>query len=134
MPVGDDQEQQLQLAQHLANIFNFRFGETFPICHGIIADDPSSRIKSLRDPIKKMSKSDSDEKSRITMIDSPEQLLEKCKKAMTDFTSAVTYDPIERPGVANLLTIHSLMAGEPVEAIVDRMQHLDTGRLVGYMN
>lgn len=134
MPVGDDQEQQLQLAQHLANIFNYRFGETFPICHGIIADDPSSRIKSLRDPIKKMSKSDPDEKSRITMIDSPEQLLEKCKKAMTDFTSAVTYDPIERPGVANLLTIHSLMAGEPVEAIVDRMQHLDTGRLVGYMN
>lgn len=78
-----------------------------------------------------MSKSDPDAKSRIMMTDTPEQLLEKCKKALTDFTSAVTFDPVERPGVANLLTIHSLMAGEPVEAIVDRMLGIDTGRLVG---
>lgn len=129
VPTGEDQEQQLQLAQHLANVFNFKFGETFPICHGIIADDPSSRIKSLRDPTKKMSKSDPDAKSRILMTDAPDQLLEKCKKALTDFTSAVTYDPVERPGVANLLCIHSLMSGEPVEAIVQRMQSVDTGRL-----
>lgn len=128
VPVGEDQAQQLQLAQHLANIFNFKFGETFPICHGIIADDPSSRIKSLRDPSKKMSKSDPDIKSRILMTDTPDQLLEKCKKALTDFTSAVTYDPIERPGVANLLTIHSVVSGEPVEKIVDRMRDLDTGK------
>lgn len=75
-----------------------------------------------------MSKSDPDIKSRILMTDTPEQLLEKCKKALTDFTSAITYNPTERPGVANLLTIHSLMSGEPVELIVDRMRDLDTGR------
>lgn len=56
VPTGEDQSQQLQLAQHLANVFNFRFGETFPICHGIIADDPSCRIKSLRDPTKKVAR------------------------------------------------------------------------------
>lgn len=128
MPVGDDQAQQLQLAQHLANVFNFRFGETFPVCHGIIADDPSARIKSLRDPAKKMSKSDPDVKSRIVMTDRPEVIVQKVKKALTDFTSAVTYEPTERPGVANLLTIHALIAGERVEDIVERVRGVDTGK------
>lgn len=118
----------MQLAQHLANVFNFRFGETFPVCHGIIADDPSSRIKSLRDPSKKMSKSDPDSKSRIMLTDTPDQLLDKVKKALTDFTSAVTYDPIERPGVANLLTIHSLMTGTSVEDLCEQSQDVDTGK------
>lgn len=130
MPTGEDQAQQLQLAQHLAQVFNFRFGETFPICHGIIADDPSARIKSLRDPSKKMSKSDPDAKSRITVTDRPEQIREKIKKALTDFTSAVTFEPEARPGVANLLTIHALMSGEEVPAIVERLRgsDVDTGR------
>lgn len=129
VPVGEDQVQQLQLAQHLANVFNFRFGETFPICHGVIADDPSSRIKSLRDPTKKMSKSDADPKSRIMLTDTPDQLLEKVKKALTDFKSAVTYDPIERPGVANLLIIHSLMSnGRSVQELCDEAKGMDTGK------
>lgn len=128
VPVGDDQSQQLQLAQHLAGTFNTRFGETFPICHGIIADDPSARVKSLRDPSKKMSKSDPDVRSRIVMTDRPEQVLEKVKKALTDFQSEVTYDPAERPGVANLLTIHALMSGESVPSIVERMRSTDTCR------
>lgn len=128
VPTGEDQAQQLQLAQHLAGTFNTRFGDTFPICHGIIADDPSARVKSLRDPAKKMSKSDPDVRSRIVLTDRPEQVLEKVKKALTDFTSAVTYEPVERPGVANLLTIHALMSGEEVPAIVERMRGTDTGR------
>lgn len=128
VPTGEDQVQQLQLAQHLANVFNHRFGETFPICHGIIADDPSCRIKSLRDPTKKMSKSDPDEKSRILLTDRPEQILEKVKKSLTDFTSAVTYDLATRPGVSNLISIHSLMSGSTVDEIVRNVSDLDTGR------
>lgn len=75
-----------------------------------------------------MSKSDPDVRSRIVMTDRPEQVLEKVKKALTDFTSEVTYEPVERPGVANLLTIHALMSGEEVPAIVERMRGTDTGR------
>lgn len=112
----------------MANVFNFKFGETFPICHGIIADDPSARIKSLRDPTKKMSKSDTDERSRILVTDTPDQILAKVKKAITDFTSAVTFDPIERPGVANLITIHSLMSGQTPTEICNNSSHLDTGK------
>lgn len=128
VPVGDDQKQQLQLAQHLANIFNYKFGETFPICHGIIAEDASARIRSLRDPTKKMSKSDVDKRSRIVLLDTPDEILEKVKKAVTDFTSAVTYEPDTRLGVANLLTIHSLLSGVPVEEICEQCCNIDTGK------
>lgn len=111
-------------------MFNYRFGETFPICHGIIADDAGCRIKSLRDPTKKMSKSDPDEKSRILITDQPKQILDKVKKAITDFTSAVTYDPTTRPGVSNLISIHSLMSGQSIEQIVNDASDLDTGKCV----
>ncbi|PSN44065.1 Tryptophan--tRNA ligase [Blattella germanica] len=86
------------------------------------------RLKSLREPSKKMSKSDQDPKSRIELTDTPEAILEKCKKAVTDFTSKVTYDPVNRPGVANLLTIHSLFTGQEPEEICAQSQGLDTGK------
>ena len=65
VPVGEDQVQHLQLAQSLAKAFNNRFGMTFPMCQPMIAEDASCRIKSLRDPAKKMSKSDADPKSCV---------------------------------------------------------------------
>lgn len=128
IPVGEDQIQQIQLAQHLAQSFNFKFGETFPSPHAVVSNDPSSRVKSLRDPSKKMSKSDVDVKSTIMLTDTPDQILEKVKKALTDFTSEVTYDPIERPGVANLITIHSLVSGLSTDEICENMRGTDTGK------
>lgn len=128
IPVGEDQIQQIQLAQHLAQSFNFRFGETFPSPHAVVSNDPSARVKSLRDPSKKMSKSDVDVKSTIMLTDTPEQILEKVKKALTDFISEVTYDPINRPGVANLITIHSLVSGLSTETICENMRGTDTGK------
>lgn len=128
VPCGDDQRQQLQLAQHLAKIFNTKFGTTFPIVETMIADDPSARIKSLRDPTKKQSKSDPDEKSRLTLRDTPDQLLLKIKRAVTDFTSEVTYEPEKRPGVANLITIHALTTNSTPAEICERAKGLDTGK------
>lgn len=128
VPVGEDQVQHLQLAHHLAKIFNTKYGETFPLCHSIVADDPSCRIKSLRDPKKKMSKSDPDTKSCVLLTDTPEQVTEKVKKAITDFTSEVTFDPVERPGVANLITIHSLASGLSAEQICTEAAGIDTGK------
>ena len=63
------------------------------------------KIRSLRNPSKKMSKSEQSEKGRIELTDSPDKIADKIKKAVTDFTSELTYDPINRPGVSNLLDI-----------------------------
>lgn len=128
VPCGDDQRQQLQLAQHLAKVFNTKFGETFPIIETIIADDASSRIKSLRDPTKKQSKSDPNEKSRVTLRDTPDQMRLKIKRAITDFTSEVSYEPESRPGVANLIMIHALTTDSTPEEICERVRGIDTGQ------
>lgn len=128
VPVGEDQVQHIQLAQHLARIFNFKYGTTFPTCHAIIDSDLGGRIKSLRDPTKKMSKSDPDPKSCIYVLDEPDVILGKVKKSITDFTSEVTYESETRPGVSNLLQIHSLMSGKTIEQCVEDAKSLDTGK------
>uniref|UniRef100_A0A1L8DFR2 Tryptophan--tRNA ligase, mitochondrial n=1 Tax=Nyssomyia neivai TaxID=330878 RepID=A0A1L8DFR2_9DIPT len=128
VPVGEDQVQHLQLAQHLAKTFNTKYGETFAHCHSLVATDLSNRIKSLRDPTKKMSKSDTDSKSIIFLTDSPDTIGEKVRKAITDFTSAVTFEPEARPGVSNLITIHSLMDGRAPEEICAANTDVDTGK------
>ncbi|XP_012537853.1 tryptophan--tRNA ligase, mitochondrial [Monomorium pharaonis] len=128
VPVGQDQAQHIQLAQDLAQIFNKRFGQIFPIPHTLINNGPSQRIRSLRDPTKKMSKSHTDAKSRLNILDEPDVLLEKVKKAVTDFTSEVTYDPEKRPGVTNLIDIHSLLTGKMPEEICNEVVGLNTGQ------
>lgn len=128
VPVGQDQVQHIQLAQDLAYSFNQKFGDTFPLPRSLIFDDASKRIKSLRDPSKKMSKSDTDCKSRLDLTDNSDVLLEKIKKAVTDNTSQVTYDPETRPGVSNLIAIHSLLTDKSPEEICKDAQDLDTGK------
>ncbi|XP_055528358.1 tryptophan--tRNA ligase, mitochondrial [Wyeomyia smithii] len=128
VPVGEDQVQHLQLAQSLARAFNNRFGTTFPFCEAKVSDDTSSRLKSLRDPAKKMSKSDPDPKSCIMLTDEPKVIQEKIKKSVTDFTSEVTFDPEKRPGVANLITIHSLTSGKTPAEIFVEAKGLNTGQ------
>ncbi|KAG8232099.1 hypothetical protein J437_LFUL012296 [Ladona fulva] len=128
VPVGEDQLQHLQLAQHLAKLFNSKYGKLFPHPKALINDDCTARLRSLRDPTKKMSKSEPDPKSRIDLTDSEEVILEKVKKAVTDFESAVTWDPKNRPGVSNLIAIHCGMTGKTPEEIVQDAQGLDTGK------
>lgn len=85
-------------------------------------------IKSLREPDKKMSKSDRDSKSKITILDSPDDIINKLKKAKTDFTSAVTYEPELRPGVSNLVLLHSLISNQTTDQCVKEASNLDTGK------
>ena len=127
VPVGEDQSQQIHLAQDLAEKFNQVFGDTFPIPRPKF-DEHALRIKSLRDPSKKMSKSDKDPKSRIVLTDTPDAIREKCKKAVTDFTSQISFDPVNRPGVSNLLTIHSLVTTKSPEDICNEFSTLDTAQ------
>lgn len=90
-------------------------------------DDSSSRLKSLRDPTKKMSKSDPDPKSCILLTDGPEMIREKMKKAITDFTSELTYEPDARPAIANLITMHSLITKKEPEVLVRENKNVTTG-------
>ncbi|KAL6429066.1 hypothetical protein ACFW04_008097 [Cataglyphis niger] len=127
VPVGQDQAQHIQFTRELARAFNKKFGQTFPIPDPLISDGPDQRIKSLREPEMKMSKSHTDPKSRLDILDEPDELLEKIKKAKTDFTSEVTYEPEKRPGVSNLINIHSLFTGKTPDEICKEAVELNTG-------
>ncbi|XP_034241429.1 tryptophan--tRNA ligase, mitochondrial [Thrips palmi] len=127
VPVGEDQISHLNLASFLARTFNKRFGNTFPIPQALINEDSSRRLKSLRNPLNKMSKSDQDPRSRINLYDSADEILTKCKKAVTDCVSAVAYDPDNRPGISNLLVIHSSLTGKSIDAICQEAAGKESG-------
>lgn len=77
-----------------------------------------------------MSKSDQNLKSRLDILDKPEALATKIKKAVTDCISKVTYEPETRPGVANLVLIHSMLSGKSPNQICSEVEELDTGKYV----
>ncbi|XP_075996526.1 tryptophan--tRNA ligase, mitochondrial [Genypterus blacodes] len=125
VPVGEDQVQHLELAQDLARIFNNRYGELFPEPRALLSC--TRKVKSLRDPSAKMSKSDPQTMATINITDSPDDIALKIRRAVTDFTSEVTFDPESRPGVSNLVTIHAAAALISVEEAVLQARGLDTG-------
>ncbi|KAM5294681.1 tryptophan--tRNA ligase, mitochondrial isoform 2-T2 [Glossophaga mutica] len=126
VPVGEDQVQHMELVQDLARGFNKKYGEFFPEPKSILTS--MKKVKSLRDPSAKMSKSDPDKLATVRITDSPEEIVQKFRKAVTDFTSEVTYDPASRPGVSNLVAIHSAVSGLPVEEVVRQGAGIDTAR------
>uniref|UniRef100_A0A3P9JWC9 tryptophan--tRNA ligase n=1 Tax=Oryzias latipes TaxID=8090 RepID=A0A3P9JWC9_ORYLA len=125
VPVGEDQVQHLELAQDLARIFNNHYGDLFPEPRTLLSS--TRKVKSLRDPSGKMSKSDPQTMATITITDSPEDIALKIRRAVTDFTSEVTFDPETRPGVSNLVMIHAAMAAISVEDALSQARGLDTG-------
>lgn len=128
VPVGEDQLQHIQLAADLAKIFNRRFGQTFASPHSLVLGQDAARLRSLRQPTKKMSKSEPDARSRVALSDSPDVVREKFKKAVTDFTSEVYYDPERRPGVSNLMVIDSAVTGRSMEEIKVASEGLTTAQ------
>jgi len=109
VPVGVDQVAHLNLTNSLREDFNRVFKlEYFSPVQPVIGDLP--KVKSLVEPMKKMSKSDHDEKSRINIIDTPDIIREKIKKSTTDSIRANQYDPENRPGVSNLIDLYAICA------------------------
>lgn len=109
VPVGNDQKQHLELARDIAVRVNNKYNDIFTVPEPLIAE-VGARIFSLSDPTSKMSKSDSNDKSRINLLD-PENIIKKrIKSAMTDSLGTIQYDPVNRPGISNLMTIYSVMA------------------------
>lgn len=104
VPVGDDQKQHLELTRNLAQRFNNRFNDIFTV-PDISMPEVGARIMSLQEPTKKMSKSDENEKSYISMLDEPKKIEKKIKSAVTDSEGIVKFDKENKPGVSNLMTI-----------------------------
>ncbi|MBW7650608.1 tryptophan--tRNA ligase [Anoxybacillus sp. ST4] len=119
VPVGEDQKQHIELTRDLAERFNKRYGDIFTIPEARIPKI-GARIMSLTDPMKKMSKSDPNQKSYITLLDDAKTIEKKVKSAVTDSEGVIRYDKENKPGVSNLLTIYSILANEPIEQLEAR--------------
>lgn len=108
VPVGEDQKQHLELTRTLAQRFNsFYQQEIFKIPEPLIQKQ-GAKIYSLVDPTKKMSKSDENIKSFISMLDEPKVIEKKIKSATTDSVGKINFDPENQPGVSNLLMIYAM--------------------------
>jgi tryptophanyl-tRNA synthetase len=121
VPVGDDQRQHLELARDIAERFNARFGPTFVVPDAAIAT-VGARIMDLQRPTDKMSKSVSSPQGTLLMLDSPEEIERKIKRAVTDADGEVRFDPEAKPGVANLLSILSAATGDAPAALAMRYE------------
>ncbi|MDE2001863.1 MAG: tryptophan--tRNA ligase [Patescibacteria group bacterium] len=113
VPVGEDQLQHLELTRTLARKFNNRFGDTFVEPQPLMTKTP--RVMSLTDPSKKMSKSLPE--GCLFLDDSPADVKKKIMRAVTDSDSKVTFDPVQKAGVSNLLLIYEALSGKSVASL-----------------
>lgn len=117
VPVGVDQKQHIEIARDIAIRFNNLYSETFTVPEPYISKTASSKIFSLQDPVAKMSKSDKDENAAVSIIEEPDSIMRKFRRAVTDCDTVVEYRE-DKPGINNLLTIFSEMTGRPIDSIV----------------
>ncbi|MEG0340155.1 MAG: tryptophan--tRNA ligase, partial [Oscillospiraceae bacterium] len=113
VPIGVDQKQHLELARNIAQRFNSAYSDTFTIPEGFIPKT-GAKVMSLQEPEKKMSKSDTNENGYILLLDNPDTVMRKCKRAVTDSEARVYYSE-DKKGVANLMTIYSVLTGKSYE-------------------
>ncbi|MBM6402877.1 tryptophan--tRNA ligase [Phycicoccus sp. CSK15P-2] len=118
VPVGEDQRQHLEITRDLAERFNTRFGDTLVVPEPYIVKE-SAKIMDLQDPTAKMSKTGSSPKGLIDLMEDPARIAKNIRSAVTDTDAEVRYDPEGKPGVSNLLAIHSVLSGTPVTEVAE---------------
>lgn len=126
VPVGQDQKQHLELTRTLAERFNFKFGDTFNVPEPLIVKT-GAKIASLQDPTKKMSKSDPLEKASIYLDDPENVIRKKIASAVTDSDGIIQYDPVNKPGISNLLCILSCCTGKEIDKLVEECSDMGYG-------
>jgi len=115
VPVGEDQRQHLELARDVAIRFNHRYGQTFVVPEAAVPK-VAARVMDLQEPTRKMSKSVSSPLGTVLVLDPPEEIDRKVRKAVTDTETEVRYDPLSKPGVSNLLELlGAATGGDPAE-------------------
>lgn len=128
VPVGVDQKQHVELTRDLAERFNKRYSDTFKVPEPLVTK-VGAKIFDLQDPTKKMSKSDTNPKGCIDLLDNPATARNKIKSAVTDSLGEIRFDPENQPGLANLITILSALTDESIDSIVERYQGKGYGEL-----
>ena len=127
VPVGVDQKQHVEICRDIAQRFNGIYGDVFQIPEPYIPK-ATAKIMSLTEPTKKMSKSDPED-TFIAVLDKPDDIRRKLKRAVTDSDGEIRYDPENKPGVSNLLTILSVLKKEEMDQTVASLQGLGYGAL-----
>ncbi len=121
VPVGGDQDQHVELARDLAIRFNKAYGDTFVVPR-LDRAELAARVRDLLEPTAKMSKSAEDGAMGVVrMLDGPDTIVRKVKRAVTDSDGEVRYDPDTKPGVSNLLDICAAISGEPPALLAERI-------------
>ena len=121
VPTGVDQKQHVELARDIAIRFNNKYGDTFKVPEPMIAK-VGAKIMDLADPTKKMSKSEENSKGIIFLLDPDEVIRKKIMSAVTDSDATIKYDPDNKPGVSNLLTIYSCLTNVSIDEAVKHFE------------
>ena len=115
VPVGEDQQQHVELTRTIARKFNQKFGEVFRV-PDVRVPKTGAKIMNLQDPIKKMSKTDGPD-TYVGLFDEPEEIKSKIMKSVTDTGKIVKYNPEKKAGISNLLTVYSLFSGKTIKEL-----------------
>ena len=116
VPVGEDQRQHIELTRDLGQRFNSRYGDTFVVPEAYILKS-AAKINDLQDPTAKMSKSAASNAGVIDILDSADVNVKKIKSAVTDTGKEVVFDEKNKPGISNLLSIHSALSGKSISEL-----------------
>ncbi|MBQ3484382.1 MAG: tryptophan--tRNA ligase [Clostridia bacterium] len=127
VPVGHDQKQHLEICRDIAQRFNGIYGDVFTIPEGYIPK-VGARVMSLQEPTRKMSKSDPED-TFIALTDDADTIRRKIKRAVTDSDGEIRFDPENKPGVSNLLSIMSALGAGEIDALVNELQGQGYGAL-----
>jgi tryptophanyl-tRNA synthetase len=128
VPVGEDQRQHLELTRDLAQRFNTMFGQTLTVPEPYIIKD-TAKITDLQEPTAKMSKSASSANGIVDLLDDPARTAKKIRSAVTDTGRDISFDPQEKPGISNLLTIYSALSGQSIPELVEAYEGKGYGDL-----
>ena len=126
VPIGSDQKQHLELSRDIAERFNAIYGDVFVVPDGYFPK-VGARVMSLQEPARKMSKSDPEE-TYIAILDKPEVIRKKMRRAVTDCDNSVRFDPANKPGVSNLMSIMSALSGKSMDEITAEFDGLGYGK------
>ena len=126
VPIGADQKQHLEICRDIAERFNALYGDVFVIPDGYFPK-VGARVMSLQEPTRKMSKSDPED-TYIAILDKPDIIRRKIRRAVTDSENRVIYDPENRPGVSNLMSIMSALSGKPMDDIASEFDGQGYGK------
>jgi len=126
IPVGADQTQHVEFARDVARRFNKKYGETFKIPEAFIPNDVA-KIMDLQYPEKKMSKSAVNRNGVLFLLDEEAAIIKKIKQAVTDSIGTIEFEPINRPGISNLINLYSGLADISTDEVVKKYEGLQYG-------